>query len=198
MTVNAVNDAPTISNIPDQTTALNTPTAAIPFTVGDVETPAGSLQVSGSSANQALAPDGNIVFGGSGANRTVTITPATGQFGSVTIIISVSDGIATSSDTFVLTVNPPPPAFTVAKINFQPASSPVPAGYLADGGLVYGNRGNGLTYGWSVDNMGNMFDRNSSRAADQRYDTLCRFTGNRQKRYIMGRKDRRKFFKTEY
>jgi hypothetical protein len=74
----------------------------------------------------------------------------------------------------VLTVNPPPPAFTPAKINFQPASSPVPAGYLPDAGLVYGNRGNGLSYGWSVDNTSNMFDRNSSRSPDQRYDTLCR------------------------
>ena len=175
--VNAVNDAPTISNIPDQTTDVNTPTSAIGFTVGDVETAAGSLQISGSSANQTLVPNANIVLGGSGASRTVTITPAAGQYGTATITISVSDGIATSSDAFVLTVNPPPPPFTAAKINFQPASSPIPAGYVADTGLVYGNRGNGLTYGWSVDNTANMFDRDSSRSPDQRYDTLCRFQG---------------------
>ena len=40
----------------------------------------------------------------------------------------------------------------VVAINFQPASAPVPAGYLADGGLVYGSRGNGQTYGWNADN----------------------------------------------
>lgn len=177
VTVNAVNDAPTISNISDKSTDLDTPTPPIPFTIGDVETPAASLQVLAISANQALVPDSSIVFGGSGANRTVTITPAAGQFGSATITISVGDGIATVSDTFVLTVNPPPPAFTAARINFQPASAPVPAGYLPDGGLTYANRGNGLSYGWNVDNTANMFDRNSSRSPDQRYDTFCRMDG---------------------
>jgi hypothetical protein len=65
----------------------------------------------------------------------------------------------------------PPPAFAV-KINFQPASSPVPAGYLADGGAVYGNRGNGYTYGWNADNSANTRDRNAANSLDQRYDTL--------------------------
>ena len=32
--------------------------------------------MSGSSSNTTLVPNGNIVFGGSGANRTVTVTPA--------------------------------------------------------------------------------------------------------------------------
>ena len=58
------------------------------------------------------------------------------------------------------------------RINFQPASAPVPAGYLPDGGLVYGARGNGQTYGWNADNTGQAKDRNSSRSPDQAYDTL--------------------------
>lgn len=37
-----------------------------------------------------------------------------------------------------------------ADINFQPASVPVPAGYDADSGAAFGDRGNGLTYGWNV------------------------------------------------
>ena len=49
LTVNAVNDAPTITNIADQTTTVGTATGPIGFTVGDVETAAGSLTVSGSS-----------------------------------------------------------------------------------------------------------------------------------------------------
>ena len=36
-----------------------------------------------------------------------------------------------------------------ASINFQPAKTPVPAGYLADSGEIYGDRGNGYTYGWN-------------------------------------------------
>ena len=105
LTVNAVNDAPTISDIANQTTTANTATGPLSFTVGDVETAAGSLTVSGSSNNTTLVPNGNIVFGGSGANRTVTVTPAANQSGTATITVTVSDGALTASDTFVLTVN---------------------------------------------------------------------------------------------
>jgi len=36
-----------------------------------------------------------------------------------------------------------------AHIAFQPANVPVPDGYVADSGGVFGDRGNGLTYGWN-------------------------------------------------
>ena len=110
LTVNAVNDAPTISDIANLTISRNGTTGPLSFTVGDVETPAGSLTMSGSSNNTTLVPNGNIVFGGSGANRTVTVTPATGQTGTATITVTVSDGQLSASDTFVLTVvtNLPP------------------------------------------------------------------------------------------
>ena len=77
----------------------------MPFTIGDAETAAASLTVSGTSSNQTLVPNANIVFGGSGANRTVTITPANGQSGTTTITVTVSDGTLTTNDTFVLTVS---------------------------------------------------------------------------------------------
>jgi hypothetical protein len=57
-------------------------------------------------------------------------------------------------------------------VNFQPASAPVPSGYLVDGGLVYGNRGNGHTYGWTRDNTSLTRDRDSTLSPDQRYDTM--------------------------
>jgi glucose/arabinose dehydrogenase len=66
-------------------------------------------------------------------------------------------------------------AATIIRINFQPASSPVPAGYLADGGLVFANRGNGQSYGWNADNSAQTRDRNASNSPDQRYDTLTHF-----------------------
>jgi len=59
------------------------------------------------------------------------------------------------------------------RINFQTASAPVPPGYLPDGGLAYGNRGNGQTYGWNQDNTAQMRDRNAANSPDQRYDTLA-------------------------
>ena len=64
-----------------------------------------------------------------------------------------------------------PPATSI-RINFQPASAPVPAGYLVDGGLVFAARGNGQTYGWNADNTAQTRDRNAANSADQRYDTL--------------------------
>ncbi len=57
------------------------------------------------------------------------------------------------------------------KVNFQPASTDSPAGYLVDGGLVFGDRGNGYSYGWASANV-TAVDRNSSASADQRYDTM--------------------------
>ena len=95
LTVNAVNDAPTITAIADQTINEDTATGALAFTVGDAETAAASLTVSGSSSNPTLVPNANIVFGGSGANRTVTVTPAANQTGTATITVTVSDGSLT-------------------------------------------------------------------------------------------------------
>ncbi len=104
ITVNAVNDVPTISDIADQTINEDTNTGALSFTIGDAETAAASLTVSGSSSNTTLVPNANIVFGGSGASRTVTVTPAANKNGTATITVNVSDGSLTGSDTFLLTV----------------------------------------------------------------------------------------------
>ena len=59
------------------------------------------------------------------------------------------------------------------RVNFQPASAPVPSQYLPDGGLVYGSRGNGQTYGWTRANGLFTRDRNSALSPDQRYDTMA-------------------------
>ncbi len=105
LTVNAVNDAPTITAIANQTIAANGNTGALAFTVGDVETAAASLTVSGASSNTTLVPTASIVFGGSGASRTVTVTPAANQSGTATITVTVSDGTASTPTSFTLTVN---------------------------------------------------------------------------------------------
>ena len=105
LTVNVVNDSPTITTIANQTTTSGTAVGPLSFTVGDVETAAGSLTVSGSSSNTALVPNANIKFGGSGANRTVTVTPVAGQTGTATITVPVSDGQASTPTSFQLTVS---------------------------------------------------------------------------------------------
>ncbi|HZL44354.1 MAG TPA: Ig-like domain-containing protein [Verrucomicrobiae bacterium] len=99
-----VDSPPTISAIANQTIATNSSTSALAFTIGDQETAASSLTVSASSSATGLIPVSNVVFGGSGANRTVTITPVSGQSGAATITITVSDGVVTASSAFQVTV----------------------------------------------------------------------------------------------
>ncbi len=96
--------APTITAIPAQSTFEGVPTSGISFTINDADTGPASLTLSAASSNQTLVPNGNIVFAGSGGNRTVTVTPAAGQTGSVQITITVSDGSLTAQSSFALTV----------------------------------------------------------------------------------------------
>ena len=101
------NSSPLISVIADQTTNEGEPTGTIAFTVADAETVAESLVVTASSSNQELLPDANIVLNGSGASRTLTVTPAAGKFGTSTISVTVRDsdgGVVTTA--FTLTVRP--------------------------------------------------------------------------------------------
>ena len=129
LTVTAANTAPTISDITDQSTPMNTSTGALAFTVGDVETAPASLTLAGSSSDQTLVPDDNLVFGGSGASRTISILPAGNQFGTATITVTVSDGTATTTDTFDLTVTNQVP--TISDITDQSTPANTSTGALA-------------------------------------------------------------------
>ena len=89
--------------------AINTP-IAVPITVGSAGAggPAG-LTLTGTSSNPTLVPNANLVFSGSGASRTLTITPAANQKGATTITVSASDSTGTASASFVLRVGLPRP-----------------------------------------------------------------------------------------
>src|SRR3989442_604190 len=130
LAVNSVNDPPTISSVANQSTNEETPTAAIPFSISDVETPAGSLSVSGRSSNQDLVPDANIVFGGSGSMiprpPRSTLFPYTTLFRSLTV--TDGDGSAASAS-FLLavdSVNDPPTISSVANQSTN-EDTPTPA-----------------------------------------------------------------------
>jgi PKD domain/Gametolysin peptidase M11 len=100
-----VNNLPTISAIAAQQTLPATALGPISFTIGDVQTAALSLILTKQTSSSTLIPSGNIVFGGSDANRTVTITPATGEEGTATITITVRDAHnGTASTSFNVTV----------------------------------------------------------------------------------------------
>jgi hypothetical protein len=95
---------PTISDITDRTIAPNTTTGPISFMVGG--TLVSNLTVSGDSSNPNLVPGSNLVVGGSGANRTVTVTPLANQSGIAVITVTVTDSSGlTASDGFTLTVS---------------------------------------------------------------------------------------------
>jgi beta-glucanase (GH16 family) len=158
---NVAASAPTISDIANLSIPEDTATAAIPFTVGDLETAAAALTVSAASSNTALVPLANIVLGGSAANRTVTLTPAADQSGSATITITVSDGVLSSSDSFVLTVTAVNAAPTNPVVSVDPAETWL--GYMnvsdlpADGGTV---RSGGL---WGIADLNSSFSGNTLR-----------------------------------
>ncbi|MBN1507999.1 MAG: LamG domain-containing protein [Sedimentisphaerales bacterium] len=67
-------------------------------------------------------------------------------------------------------------AALLIKINFQPSTATVPAGYLPDCGEVFGDRGNGYSYGWDRDIQSDA--RKRGRSADQRYDTIVQMQEN--------------------
>ncbi len=97
------NAAPTISNVTDRSVPAGTSTGAIPFTIGDADTAVAALTVAATSSNQTLVPNENVVLGGTGASRTVTVTPAVTSVGSTVITLTVNDGAATAGDTFTVT-----------------------------------------------------------------------------------------------
>jgi hypothetical protein len=121
VTVNQINQPPIISAIANQATTQDTATPPLPFVVGDPDTAVSNLTVSASSSLPTLVPTNNIVFGGSGSNRTVTLTPMPGQSGYANITLTVRDGSLASSTTFRLTVTagriePPPTEITLAPL----------------------------------------------------------------------------------
>ncbi len=110
------NMAPLIGDVPDQVIAQNTSTATNYFLIGDAETAFNMLSVTATSGNTALIPQApaNLTLGGGLSQRTIRVTPAAGQTGSAVITLSVSDGAASSSSTFTVTVTAPntPPTLT--------------------------------------------------------------------------------------
>jgi VCBS repeat-containing protein len=97
ITVTPVNDAPRVVVASGGTCGLDDRSGTINLTVSDVDTPAAALTLSASSNNQALLPNGNIAFAGSGASRTLTARTVAGRTGTANVTVTVSDGQATAT-----------------------------------------------------------------------------------------------------
>jgi hypothetical protein len=109
LTVNAQNDAPTVTTISnfnnDEDVTMNNVAS---FTIADVDnTIECGTHVSVSSSNQSLMNDSNItVNGGTGSSCDLNLTPEPNANGTVTITVDVNDGSGgTATETFDLTLN---------------------------------------------------------------------------------------------
>ena len=116
ITVTPTNAAPVLSNVVDVVIDEDTSSAPVPFNIRDAETAADSLILTASSSNTNLIATNGVAFGGSGTNRTITMTPARDQFGTALITISLRDPQgATTVRSFRLTVRPVNDAPTLAQ-----------------------------------------------------------------------------------
>ncbi len=99
------NAAPNVSTFINRLIDVNTSTGPIAFTVSDSQTTAQDLVITATSPNVALLPASSFSLGGSGTNRTLTITPRPGQFGSAPVYVHVTDaGGVTTTGSFQLYV----------------------------------------------------------------------------------------------
>src|SRR6185503_3663876 len=70
------------------------------------------------SSNPLLLPTNNIVLGGSGGDRSVTLTPLPNQFGTSTVTLTVTDtNFGAANTSFVLTVIPGNDSPTISGIS---------------------------------------------------------------------------------
>lgn len=105
VTVNPVNDPPTIQAIGNQ--IINQDTAhVVTLNVSDIDTTAANVSITRVSGNSALIPASNITFSGSGASTRMTLNPVPGASGSALITLTANDGALNSPPiSFTLTVN---------------------------------------------------------------------------------------------
>ncbi|KPA09957.1 secreted protein [Candidatus Magnetomorum sp. HK-1] len=109
ITVTAINDAPQIGTIVDQSQFGSAMIEALELTATDSETSTCSLGMSVLSSNAILIPTSNISYTCTSNSFYFTLTPVTGQSGTSNITIVVTDsGGLTASTSFAVNINLPP------------------------------------------------------------------------------------------
>ena len=97
------NSAPTATVTGGTCSAANKARGALDLTLSDADGDTLSLSLA-SSSNTALLPNGNVALGGSGNDRTVSVTGAAGKRGTAILTLDVSDGTITVPVTITVTV----------------------------------------------------------------------------------------------
>jgi hypothetical protein len=83
--------APQIVGLANQALPQDTTTPVLTFQVSDTDSGANAVTVTATSSDQTIIPAAGIVLGGSGASRTLQITPAADAIGDVMITIRAVD-----------------------------------------------------------------------------------------------------------
>jgi len=106
ITVNPINDSPSISDINDIEFDEDIHSDEISFNINDIETPAEDLIVNAISNDQNIISNNNIIISGNSNLRNLIISPSKDINGQCQIIITVSDSQALScSEIFNVKIN---------------------------------------------------------------------------------------------
>lgn len=99
------NMAPILSPLVAQSIDQDTSTPALAFTVSD-DGGVGSVALTVSSSDATLLPAYGLALGGSGGNRTITVTPGEGATGAGAVTVTAVDAQGKSAAvTFAVAVN---------------------------------------------------------------------------------------------
>ena len=105
LTVNAVNDPPTISAV-EPIEINEDQMVSFTVTLTDIDTAPEELKITGNAANAELLPSDNITSTGTGFTRTVTLSPGANMGGKTKVTLFVNDGDNTVFTETELTVIP--------------------------------------------------------------------------------------------
>ncbi len=95
---------------PGDLTIVNAAPTPVTIAFIDNDSLASAVTTTATSSNQALLPDANLVFSGTGRGRALTITPSAGVSGLATVTVTADDGTSSRSVNFDVTLelnNPP-------------------------------------------------------------------------------------------
>ncbi len=100
------NTPPTCSAISDQNLSVNSPSAALGFSIGDAASPAVELSVTATSSNEVVVSNAGIALGATDASGTVRVSPVSGALGTGIISLRISGADDQTMPSGFLTVHP--------------------------------------------------------------------------------------------
>lgn len=96
--------APTVADIADQVGNENGAVGPITLTITPGDLPVEEVMVTVEASNTSLFVASGLEISGIGETRQLTLTPRPGRFGTSLITLTVSDGLASSTNTFTVEI----------------------------------------------------------------------------------------------